>query len=169
MIFGDTVNDDYLVRNPNDFRNQPEPNILLDNLRFDLPTAIATGAQNIQTFLSNATQNLKMTLENYKQNPDEYNNQYGNEIEPLFKLNLNPPVTQNNIIHEEFAEKEKRIRHLESIQIENTNEISQLKAEKLKDRKKIQHLGKEIEKLKKNPFLKWWERATEDSKKERVF
>jgi len=168
MVFNDPFYDEHLIRNPNDFRYQPESNILLDNLKFDLQTAIATGAQNIQTILGNAAQNLKMTLENYKQNTDEYNNQYGNQ-EPLFKLDLNPPVTQNNIIHEEFAEKEKRIRHLESIQIENTNEISQLKAEKLEDRKKIQHLGKEIEKLKKNPFLKWWERATEDCKKERVF
>lgn len=157
MVFGDTVYDDYQVRNPNDFRYISADNSLVDNLKF-----------NLQTAVDNLVQNAKEWYENYKQNVHQYNNQFANS-EPLFKLDLNPPVTQNNIIHEELAEKERRIRYLESIQIENTNEISQVKTEKLEDRKKIKVLEKKIEKLENNPFLKWMMRATEDCKKEKIF
>ena len=157
MVFGDIVYDDYLVRNPNDYSYQFTDNSLVDNLKF-----------NLQTATDNLVQKAKEWYENYKQNINEYNNQYGNQ-EPLFKLDLNPPVTQNNIIHEELDEKERRIRYLESIQIENTKEISQVKTEKLEDRKKIKALEKKIEKLENNPFLKWMMKATEDCKKEKIF
>jgi len=169
MIFGDTVNDDYLVRNPNDFRYQPEPNILLDNLKFNLQTAIATGVQNIQTIIDNTVQNLKKNYENYEQNVCENNVMYGS-ADPILQLALSPPVeklnylydnqdlslqpdlklvpNQTNLIHEELAEKEKRIRKLEN---------------------KVNSLTKEVDELKKRkPLLKWLDRATEDSKKERI-
>ena len=174
MIFGDTVNDDYLVRNPNDFRYQPEPNTLLDNLKFNLQTAIATGAQNIQTILDNVAQNLKMNLENYKQNTNEYNNQYGNEIEPLFKFDLTTK-NQNNLVQEDLIKKDTRIQELEDkirdLQYNHLlvlDKTRNLENEKLEDQKQIQNMKKEIKEIKNNPFMKWWERATEDSKKERI-
>ena len=168
MVFNDPFYDEHLIRNPNDFRYQSEPSTWADNLKFNIQTAISTGAQNLQIAIDNAAQNLKMAIENSKQNINEDINQYGNQ-EPLFKLDLNPPVTQNNIIHEELAEKERRIRYLESIQVEHTNKISQLETEKLEERKKIKELEKKLEKLQNNPFLKWMMRATEDCKKEKIF
>lgn len=143
MVFGDIVYDDYLVRNPNDYSYQFTDNSLVDNLKL-----------NLQTALDNITANIRTAYENYKQNINEYNNQYGNQ-EPFFKLDLNPPITQNNIIHEELAEKERRIRQLESTQLE--------------DRKDIEDLKKELKELKNNPFLKWMPKAVEDSKKEKIF
>jgi len=157
MVFSDPFYDEHLIRNPNDFRYQSEPSTWVDNLKF-----------NIQTAVDNIAQTARTAYENYKQNIIEYNNQYANQ-EPLFKLDLNPPVTQNNIIHEELAEKERRIRYLESIQVEHTNKISQLETEKLEERKKIKELEKKLEKLQNNPFLKWMVRATEDCKKEKIF
>jgi len=100
---------------------------------------------------------------------NQNNNVDENQIDPVFKLDLTQPWNQNNIIHEELAEKERRIRELEYAHVEDTKRLTQSENKQLEDRKKIQHLGKEIEKLKKNPFLKWWERATEDSKEERIF
>lgn len=166
MVFGEPFYDEHLVRNPNDFHYNLGSNTIPDNVKSELQKTVEAGAQNIQTILDNIVQTVRKNYENYKQN--QYNNQLVNP-EPLFKLDLNPPVTQNNIIHEELAEKERRIRHLESIQIENTNEISQVKTEKLEDRKKIKALEKKIEKLENNPFLKWMPKAVEDSKKEKIF
>lgn len=168
MVFGDLDYEDHLVRNSNDYSYQFTDHSLVDNLKFTNHSLVDNLKFNLQTTLDNIIANIRTAYENYKQNINEYNNQYGTQ-EPLFKLDLNPPVTQNNIIHEEFAEKEKRIRHLESIQIENTNEISRVKAEKLEDGKKIKALEKKIEKLENNLFLKWMMRATEDCKKEKIF
>lgn len=143
MVFNDPFYDEHLVRNPNDFRYQSEPSPWIENLKF-----------NVQTAVDNIVQNAREYYENYKQDINEYNNQFGNQ-EPLFKLDLNPPVTQNNIIHEELAEKERRIRQLEFTQLEN--------------RKDIEDLKKELKELKNNPFLKWMPKAVEDSKKEKIF
>jgi len=154
MVFGEPFYDDHLVRNPNDFSYQLGPSTILDNIKFELQKTVETGAQNIQAALDNIVQTVRENYENYKQNINEYNNQYGNQ-EPFFKLDLNPPITQNNIIHEELAEKERRIRQLESTQLE--------------DRKDIEDLKKELKELKNNPFLKWMPKAVEDSKKEKIF
>ena len=142
--------------------NDPYEN-LNTNLQF-------TSNQSIEplnnTFASNQSiEPLNNTFAS-NQTIEPLNNTFGN-MEPL-QLDFKQTMNETSIIHEELAEKESRIRHLESIQIQNTNEISQLKAEKLEDRKKIKHLDNEVKKIKANPFLKWLERATEDSKKERI-
>jgi len=165
MVFGEPFYDEHLVRNPNDFHYNLGSNTILDNVKSELQKTVETGAQNIQTILDNIVQTVRDNYENYKQN--QYNNQLVNP-EPLFKFDLNPALTETNKIHEEFAEKEKRIRHLESIKVEHTNEISKLKAEKLEDKKKIEDLEKRLVKLENNPFMKWMPKAIEDSKKEKV-
>ncbi|MCH7561749.1 MAG: hypothetical protein IIC67_10380, partial [Thaumarchaeota archaeon] len=200
-----SFNDDYIERNPNDFSYQSEPNPLVENLKFNVQTAIDNLAMNVQTAIDNISENVRTAYENYKQNIQTVNDPYGNvnpnsqinlssqaeplinlssqaeplinlssqaeplinlssQAEPLINLydNVNPnsqidlkqTMNKISIIHEELAEKESRIRHLES--------------ERLKDRKKINQLDKEVKKMKNNPTLKWLERATEDSKKERV-
>ena len=160
----------------------------IDNLSEHLRNAYDSYKQNIHTYddpYGNVNLNSQINL-NSQAEPliNLYDNVNLNsqinlnpQIEPLSnmfsnvtasQLDLNQTTNENSIIHEELAEKESRIRHLESNQIKDTNEISQLKAERLKDRKKINQLDKEVKKMKNNPLLKWLERATEDSKKERV-
>jgi len=183
-----SFNDDYIARNPNDFRYQSEPSPWIENLKFNVQTALDNIGENVQTSIDNITDNVRTVYENYKQNIHTIDDPYGNmnpnlqlglnqPIEPLnirfdnvepLQLGLNPPMTETSIIHEELAEKESRIRQLESNEIKTTDKISQLEAEKLEDRKKIKRLDKEIKKIKENPFLKWLERAIEDSKKERT-
>lgn len=64
-------------------------------------------------------------------------------------------ASENSIIHEELAEK--------------TKQISKLELEDKKKEEKISELEARIEKLEKNPFSKWFPRALDDSKDERVF
>jgi len=133
-------------------------------------------AENIISNVKNWWEDLKansqqQSLDNYQEYPTIETGFQPLQINPL----IEPPpaqleyVNQNSIIHEELAGKERRIRELEYAHVEDAKRLAQSENKQLDDRKKIQHLGKEIEKLKKNPFLKWWERATEDSKKERIF
>ncbi len=126
---------------PNKFENGGILNTLLENLR-----------TNIQNTVDTVAENLKISWENYKENQKKYQAEY--ETVPLFKLNLNPQLQENEIIHEEFAVKERRIRELERDKIEKDERVKELEVK--------------IEKLENNPFLKWWQRATEDSKKERI-
>ena len=182
MDYNDLYPNDHLMTNPNDYQSQTKLGHMLEDIQF-----------NLQTGLDNVAQNIVTAYDNLKQNINENNNLYDNEVNPIFKLDFTQPWNQNNavdenqidpiskldltqpwnqnnnLVHEELAEKERRIRELEYAHVEDTKRLTRSENKQLEDRKKIQHLGKEIEKLKKNPFLKWWERATEDSKEERIF
>ena len=142
MVFGEPFYDDHLVRNPNDYLYQSNNNSIIGDLKF-----------NLQTAVDNLVNNAKEWYENYKQNVNQYNNQFGNP-EPIINLVQPPRPTQNEIIHEELAVKERRIRELEYDRLEKDE--------------RIRKLEEKIEKLENNPFLRWWQRATEDSKKERI-
>ncbi len=132
--------DNNTLLDPNKLQNNTIFNTWIENLRF-----------NVQTTLDTIAQNLNTAYENYKINQELNQNQN------VLSNYLPDPIiqTNTNLIHEELAEKEQRIRHLETNEFEN--------------KKRIELLENEMKELKKKKsLLKWWERATEDSKKERI-
>ena len=59
MIF-DSYNNDYMIRNRNDFRYPSEPNLWVENLKFNVQTALDNIGKNIQTAVDNIEKNIQI-------------------------------------------------------------------------------------------------------------
>ena len=123
----------------------------------DLNQVVENAANKLKNWVEDLKYNSQQDpLNNYLEDPvGQQALNYYQDFPSLESPNIQQNNNQNSIIHEELAQK--------------TKEISSLQIEDKRNKERISKLEKEIDELKKNkPLLKWWKRATEDSKEERI-
>lgn len=123
----------------------------------DLGSVFNQAVTNLQTNLRNLGENLRRNWEEYQRNEQLRMQQNNSTISlPSLSKQLSKKSDRDSLIHEELADKEKRIRQLE-----------------IKDHEKEQRileLEKQVEEFKtEKGILGWFRRAIDDSKKERIF
>jgi len=125
---------------------------------------------DLNPVVDNLVQGVKNVWENIKTNAQNQNNY--EEYPTLEQPNYERIAIQSNTIldvPESWQSKEDENSRIHEELAEKTKKISKLEAEDKKKEERISKLEARVEELEKNRILTWFPRALDDSKDEKIF